>query len=395
MPRGRQLTRSSSGSRRVRRRLGSSLSLAHTAGALYRASSSVRPSSRSYSRSRSRRPRRSQSRSTNGGGTRGFGNATGGVGGAGSGNDAGRSMFAMRFRPKKKFLKGLKRILAPQALNSVVPSRLQSGAASTGFQLVQDLFAYQGSTGTPWPYICSGGTNGDLTDANTVLQTTEAAATNIFLGNNLNRTRRMMMNRISVMFQIKNQTNIPVRVTLYDCVARRDATVAVGPTAAWSQGVTREAVVSAGTSNSLNLNFPGAKPFQSQYFCQLWKVKRSVTFELHAGSVHWHRVMIKPGGVFSAEYTTTYDLLKGLSTCVMMVLEGGLVDNNTTFAGATTVTTSSFACDVVAESNYSFTAMERSRTAYTQFGALAPNLAENLQFAIAEDTDQQVGIDAA
>lgn len=266
-------------------------------------------------------------------------------------------------------MKGFKRILAPQQLNSAVSNRI--GQTTVGQQITTSLDAYRGSAAAVNGPVLMGGL--DAFDMQAVLGATEPTPATQGNANNVTaRTRKMMVKYCHAIYELKNQTNTPIHITLYDCVARRDMQSLIYPETAWTSGMNNESVSIGGNPDAiaLNSNLVGVTPFQSQQFCQLWKVKRTSRFELGGGAVHRHAVSIKPGGMLSNEYIRQFQCYKGLSTIVLAVIHGGIADNNPSLTGAVSVSTSTFALDYVTTVQYGFTAMERSRTAYTQYNGL-------------------------
>lgn len=288
----------------------------------------------------------------------------------------------MRFRSNGVFSKGFKKLLAPQILNSVTAGRISSAVARQGVDL---LSTYSGIGGTLSKYLVG---NFDLGDCQNILSATEPSpATQTAGTNTTGLTRRMKLMKATAKYTLKNQTNIPIEVTLYDCTARRDTTsLTLNPLDAWNNGVTDQAVAFGSTVNLANVqqsNYPGARPFQSQTFCQTWKVKKTTNFVLHPGSEHIHRISIEPGGLLNNEYTRNFAALKGLTTTVLCVIKGGVVHDAAT---VTNVSYSTSVLDYVCEAQYRFTSLERSRTAYAQYNNLA-TIAAAAQATIIEDTD--------
>lgn len=289
--------------------------------------------------------------------------------------DGGSSGCSLNFKRKSKYMKGFKKILAPQILNSVCGGSISTVANR---QTAYHLNAYTGTAAVPSVFLMGASDNSDM---NQVLSALDPATT--ISGANLTAfTRRYMVDSIRAKYQLKNQTTIPITITLYDCVSRRDNTNdAFPPIFAWNTGVADEAVA-VGTSNvnTQQSSFPGSKPFQSQLFCQRWKVKRSTTFILHPGATHCHYINIKPGGLLNFEYTRQNAYLKGLTTCLMAVIKGGVAASS---LNAADVGESIAEVNYVTETQYRFKCMEKSRTALTQFNTLA-GLADR---TINEDTD--------
>nr|WMC00977.1 capsid protein [Cressdnavirus D_HF4_1386] len=296
-------------------------------------------------------------------------------------SSAGQSGLTRSFRKRSSFMKGFKKVLAPQYLNTVTQSQVRANVSRQGVTLFQ---AYTGSTGVSTPYLMQGTV--DLADCQEILASTEpTAATQGSLNNFTGRTRRMQLMHCKAKYTIKNQTNVPVEMWLYDCVLRRDSTGTIqGPDTDWVNGLADEAVSISGVTNANAQQglLPGQRPFESQLFCQRWKVSKVTKFVLDPGREHIHYVTIKPSGLLNNELLRSYNGLRGLTTTVMPVVKGGLVQDTTT---PFNITYGPAEVDCITEVQYKFTALEKSRSAYTQYSSL-PNALTNLG-TILPDTD--------
>lgn len=292
-------------------------------------------------------------------------------------SDVGSSSFKRVFRTKSKFLRGYKKVLAPQIIRSIVQTRITAAAS---VQAVANVNAYVGTAGAALVTLVGGA---DMQDCQLVLQGTEPATQNTPQANS-GRTRRMLLEYCRAKYRIKNQTNMPVKITLYNCIARRDqgAAANASPPTAWTDGLLNEFMPLVGNANILSNTIPGATPFESQRFCQEWKVGKVTTIMLHPGSEHVHYVTIKPGGLLNNEYLRLYQYYKGLSQILMAVVEGGIVQDTTL---PYNITTGSAEVDFLCETEYRFTAMERARSAMTQFSLLPATV--TVQGTILQDTD--------
>lgn len=360
MPARRSLSRGRSLSRRPAKR-----------ARLSSRTSRTRSRGRSVNSTRSSRTAQSYSRGRNGG--------------PGRQSDAGQSGCVVKSRGRRQLLpKGMKRILAPQVLNST-----NSGTMLTiaNRQFVTLLRAYVGSQNLSSPYLMAYQDNLDMQYSLSASEfvPTGTAATNNYL------TRKYMVKSIRAKYTMKNQTTTPIEVTLYDVVARRDSTVDTnrGPDSLWSFGVSDEAVnlpgpgggpAIANPSNAQTSSFPGAKPWQSQYFNQYWKVKKTTKFVLHPGSNHIHYITVAPKYPMNYELMKDLAIVRGLTTTLMAVIKGGVAQDSTV-TGA--VGSSAAELAYTTEIQYQFFAMEKSRTAYTQYNGFTGNASRT----ILEDTD--------
>lgn len=279
-----------------------------------------------------------------------------------------------------------KKILAPQVVNSVSQGSIQAATARQVVQLMNLTNTNSGNTGDA--FLLS---TADLQEMARVVSAFDPTGT-LVGGNTSANTRRLMVNSVKTCITMKNMSNVPLTITLYDLQPRKDgggigATPYDGynPGAAWTLGLQEQAVSIGTNQNNLYEQFPGATPYQSVRFCQTWIIKRKSKFMLHPGSNHKHYITIKPGYMFNVAGFTAQAWMRYMTTCVMAVVEGGVVHQT---AGPTIspVTLSPGLLDYVSETQYKFTAMEKSRTAYTQYSDLN-TLPSATQATIVEDTD--------
>lgn len=293
-------------------------------------------------------------------------------------SDNGSSGYSKRFR-RSGIPRGFKKILAPQILNSAV-SGVQ--IAPINAQKAFTLTSYTGENNVLSSYLISTQDTGDM---NAILGANDPTAATTVAANNSYLTRRFMIKSVRAKYTLKNATNIPIEVVLYDVQPKRDMQNLTNndPVTLWNFGMADQSVTLPGgavDANSAQSAFPGSTPFQSQYFCQFWTVKRKSRFILHAGSEHVHWVNLAPKYPFNAELTRNMPLMRGVTTAVMAVIKGGVAQDGTnTLLAGTSIAELAYTC----ETQYSFTAMERSRTLFTQYNGLAGSASRT----VLEDTD--------
>lgn len=240
--------------------------------------------------------------------------------------------------------------------NSMIPLYDGSGTATSGILSLQDVGDMHAQLG--------------LVEWNPVAVTTT------------NLTRKLIILDIRVKVTLKNMSSIPVDVILYDVVARRDRQTSgfSQPINDWANGIALEDVGVTGSAVA-NTAISGTRPFQSQLFCQAWKVKKVTRFTLGAGSEHIHYIRARPGYPLSRTYTEAFSVYKGLSTFLMMTVRGGLVHDslNGTTTGAGAIST-------IAECNLKYTQVLWNRTGYTNWNNLSGTTAATNN-TILEDTD--------
>lgn len=293
-------------------------------------------------------------------------------------SDSGSSGFSKRSR-KSAIPRGFKKILAPQIINSAVSGVI---GCSINEQQPAMLVSYTGEQNTRWNYLLS---QADTFDMQLVLQAIEPTTATVIANTNSYMTRRFMVKHVRAKYTLKNATNIPIEVVLYDIQPKRDIQTVSGqdPISMWNSGISNQSVNITGgavDANAMVSRFPGSTPFQSQMFCQYWTVKKKTSFILHAGSEHCHYVNLRPKYPFNYELTRQTGFIRNLTTGVLAVIQGGVAQDatNTNLAG-TSIAELAYTCEV----QYSFTAMERSRTLYTQYNGLAGTASR----VVLEDTD--------
>lgn len=290
------------------------------------------------------------------------------------GSDTSFSSCRRVFKTRKRYLRGYKTVVAKQFIRSVSDQVVSSiRNQQTPFRLT----AYTSSLGTSSPTVCGGD---DLQDVASILNLEDPAPGDV----NLNRQRKFKVNDITCRYRIKNQSQLTVKLTLYDITPRRDGSTAGDPLGDWKAGID---FAQQGTGvTDIDYAMPGSTPYQSPFFCQTWKILKRVTMNLHAGSEHLHTVHVRPGGMLQQQLITNYETLHGLSVQTLMVVEGGLGTDS-----AATAEAGLHAADLVimAQYNCNFMCLERSRPTTTQYYGLTVAPTGSVE-AILEDADAPV-----
>lgn len=111
---------------------------------------------------------------------------------------------------------------------------------------------------------------------------------------------------ISLKHELKNMTNSAIHVSIYDIVLRETQSTTPSPIGDISNGLLQERT---GYSSARNGGSPesglGVTPFMSSLFCKRWKVNKTTTLLIPAGSTHVHSVMLKPSRMFSFDDDTS------------------------------------------------------------------------------------------
>lgn len=272
-------------------------------------------------------------------------------------------------RRRFRLPKGFKKMLGPRYIRSVTFNRIETAG---GTQTPVDVNLFTNGLATV-PYALG-------------FSDQEAMAVNLF-ADEVNtsiapNTLKWKIESVTIESRIKNMTNVPIQIRLYDIVVRRDDEGPISlPTADWQAGLTEE--VNPGVGATPSNTFPGAEPFESRKFCQRFKVLKKTTFHLGAGSEHVHKISGKPGWLNDRTITLQYTAMAKRTRFLMMVVEGGVTDNGV-LPAAVAVNYSKHAVDVLTEYKVRFYAMEKARTIYSNFTNLVAVANEQ---TITEDTD--------
>lgn len=280
----------------------------------------------------------------------------------------------------------MKRLLAPQYLESVATTRVTIGEGVQTPALVNMFFNGTGAT----PYMLS---TMDFQEMQRVLGHQDAMT-------GAETTRRFVLDRATAAIHMKNMTDVLTYVTVYDLICRRDEKVAdrVDPTYRWHEGL--EAMMFSGDKGSNNPypnSYVGATPFQSQSFVQFWLVKKSTKVVLTAGTEHTHYVTIRPRNIFTRQFCETGNL-HGLTYVCMVVAHGDLTNERVTTTGnAAKICYSSGALDVLTKTRYRLQEVEKNRSSYKRYDMqqTARGLMANGTATMLMETASEAPIDTA
>lgn len=182
-------------------------------------------------------------------------------------------------------------------------------------------------------------------------------------------TVKWKISSLRIESRIKNMTNVPVQIRLYDILVRRDDEGSIAlPSAVWNNGIIAQA--NAGVGITPTNTFPGAEPFESREFCQRFNVVKKTTFHLGAGSEHVHVIKGSPPWLNDRAISAQFSVMGKRSRFLLMVVEGGVTNETDVVPGAAGVNYSKLAVDVVTEYKAKFYALEKNRTVYTTYSNL-------------------------
>lgn len=181
---------------------------------------------------------------------------------------------------------------------------------------------------------------------------------------------RVLLEKVRGTILISNAMIANACITIYDCISRKDSgTVAYGPDAAWTTGVTDE-------SGSTYAIF-GAQPFDSELFTQYWTVRSTEKIVLGQGGVHKHTVQWEPNRLLNYEYVyNNTGYIAGLTTATMIVFHGMPANDSVT---STQVGLGAATLDIVYGYEYEFRFPANNSTKIFQTNNIRNN------FTIAEE----------
>lgn len=215
-----------------------------------------------------------------------------------------------------------------------------------------------------------------------------------------NATERFYLREINSTVTIKSESNSQITVWLYDVTFRRDWGTTIDPVVQFKGGIysdeTGDHVVAAtatiqqkdpsGTNDLTTVPMQtGLTPYQSEQFCQIFKVRRVTKLILHPGSEHVHRINLKYNKMVNRELVANYTAFHGSTVCVLVGVQGPLTHSGT--ANTYEAGTYTAAIDCMVTTHYRFSQMEKCRTVHSQYQNM---VAMTTPHIILEDTDADV-----
>lgn len=154
---------------------------------------------------------------------------------------------------------------------------------------------------------------------------------NTNLSNN-NRCRYLYIEAVNVKLQITSASQFDQTVTIRDIISRRDHNT--NPVVAWDQGLTEgnRAISVQGATPAVATNQTYmVTPYQSNQFCQLWKIINDKTITLEPGKthIHYHKVSIKKR-LNVDDFKLGDQYRKGLCTATLITHHGQPASSTTT-----------------------------------------------------------------
>lgn len=144
------------------------------------------------------------------------------------------------------------------------------------------------------------------------------------------RSFKIFLQDSNLVSSFTNQAPTSVEFDIYDLVSKVTSTTYNSPVNDWEQGIDD---INQGSASATNQNVPYASPFTSKRFNIAWKVVGKHTVELAAGRTHEHKFIKKLNIPIDTEYSRKYQQIKGVTTCQLIVIRGGLGDSNNNRSG--------------------------------------------------------------
>lgn len=131
------------------------------------------------------------------------------------------------------------------------------------------------------------------------------------------RSNKVLLNSSSNILEFTNQGPATCNVTLYNLMCKSSAETFQYPETVWAQGLSDQ----TGIDGNSNLT-PWTGPTTSKRFNMNWKVMKKTVIELGPGRGHIHTFKHIINRPIDTEYAYQFLQIKGVTTCVMMVVQG-------------------------------------------------------------------------
>lgn len=291
-----------------------------------------------------------------------------------------------------KFLRGIKRILAPRYIQTTVQSTFNAALGRQGTFVPRLMGNKSPNTDLITSDYLFSQEDFDWIRAGALADISSPASAGLS-----SAAMRLIVDSVQTRLTLKNQTTFPVELWIYDLVARRDdrenrdldrdTLQDTDPLNTWEQGL-RQETVTGGVPNGTNVGtfanpqreLPGITPFKSERFCHWWHARRVRRINLQPGDHHIHTVKWHGPRVFNMALMGDLNLLRKTTYACLLVLKGPLVrDTSTPFR----MSIGSAEIDCIAETSYKYQCAVSARTGYNYYTDLAE--AMTVQAAVSTD----------
>lgn len=144
-----------------------------------------------------------------------------------------------------------------------------------------------------------------------------------------NKTRGIFLENYNMEYNIVNNSEAAVHITIYNIMARRD--VDSDPSSMWSAGMvdTNLKYVEAGASATPTNTLIGVTPFHSSLFCQYFRVLKTKKVRLLGGQSHYHKCKFTVKKRYDGEFFRNVDQSrKGFSYGILVVMHGQIINDS-------------------------------------------------------------------
>lgn len=177
--------------------------------------------------------------------------------------------------------------------------------------------------------------------------------------------KRFMLNNCTEKVTMTNMSSANSYVDIYEWKCRRETSS--NPLLAWDTGSAHELITGASTGVAADgTKNIGTNPFQSNYFCCRYLIKRVLHLELAPGRTHMHISKYPINQYFNYDafdVTESDEFQENLTRGIMVVAWGGASQIVGT-PGTTGVTTADIKIDLIRTATYTFRYLYPSSTKY-------------------------------
>ncbi len=143
-----------------------------------------------------------------------------------------------------------------------------------------------------------------------------------------NKTRGIFLKDYQMEYNIVNNSEGAIHVTIYDIAARRD--IDNDPASLWNVGLNDTALkyIEAGASTTPSNTSIGVTPFHSSLFCQYFRVMRSTKVRLLGGKAHTHKAKFAVKKRYDGEFFRSTDQTrKGFTFGILVIMHGQIIND--------------------------------------------------------------------
>jgi len=141
------------------------------------------------------------------------------------------------------------------------------------------------------------------------------------------QSRKVFIQSYQEEFFFVNQGVTEVNFIMYDLVCKNSGAI-VDPGERWSTGLADQAMFGGGGLQTI----PGAKPTESKLFNMAFWIKKKTVVNIAPGRTHKHVISNTVNKLLDTQYLNEYAQIRGLTTYLMTVQFGKVIDSSTALA---------------------------------------------------------------